>query len=218
MDAGTVAGETILGTARRVGACSWAESRLYEVLGAWAATTGPAPDEAAHKVFFDVCSRHHAWRSELLSQRLPGRLVQAYPGEGTPQPPQDLMGPGPGAEGVMAALETVDGAASRLAVYTRALLPRVMVGYRQWRRTCSQASGRALHRCLGLLLADATSDWEDGCDLLARTAMSPADAALVAAATARVDEALWCAGAGIGNAKAAGDGPGHGPGRGVHGG
>jgi hypothetical protein len=184
------ADSSIVGTARRVGGWSWAESRLYEIVGGWAATTASGPDEASHKVYFDVCSRHHAWRAELLTQRLPGRLVQAYPGEGTPQPPADLVGPAPSAERALAVLEATDDPVARLALYARIVLPRVMVAYRAWRRACSPASGRSLHRVLGLILADITCDWEEGCDLLARTPMAAGGAELVAASTSRLDAVL----------------------------
>jgi len=61
-----------------VGAWAWAESRLYEVTGSWVASTA----WPAAKVWLGSASQHHAWRAQLWHERLPGRLVPAYPASG----------------------------------------------------------------------------------------------------------------------------------------
>ncbi len=78
---GVTAALTMDESARMVGAWAWAESRLYEVTGSWV----PSTLWPAAKVWLSSASQHHAWRAQLWHERLPGRLVPAYPaGGGSP--------------------------------------------------------------------------------------------------------------------------------------
>src|SRR3982751_5618517 len=58
---------TVEETARRVGNYKWAEMRLFEVLGGWAATV----PELDVKLRLGTHTYHHAWHAELWHKRLP---------------------------------------------------------------------------------------------------------------------------------------------------
>ncbi len=177
-------------SARLAGRWSWAERRLYEAVGAWASScTAPGV-----RVYFDACSQHHAWRSSMWHARLPGRLVQAYPGPAGPQPPEGLVGPADDrAEGVLAAMRALGSDLERVAVYSRAVLPRCSVAYRRLRASCTPVADRPVARALDLVLADLRPDWEEGASLLVGLLEAPGAPAhggapeLAATAVARVE-------------------------------
>ena len=190
--------------ARRVGAWAWAERSLYEVVGSWVpSTSGPAA-----KVYFDCCSQHHAWRAQALSERLPGRLVQAYPGAGLPQMPPELLGPPPGpAEEAARALSKLEGDAARLGAYCRVVLARCAVGYQAWRRRCSLSSDRPVARVLSLVLADVLTDWQDGTAVLMELLEGPGGQEAVTAAAGATSELERCLlGLGVGVSQSRGEG------------
>ena len=60
------------------GAWAWAELSLYEVAGAWVASSL----RPSSKIYFDACSQHHAWRAQLWQQLLPAQVLPfgAVPG------------------------------------------------------------------------------------------------------------------------------------------
>lgn len=67
-----------------LGARVWLERRLHRVVGTWARDAAGS----AEAVVFDEVAMHHAWRAEVLSDRLPnlrelptGRLVGPAPGD-----------------------------------------------------------------------------------------------------------------------------------------
>jgi hypothetical protein len=167
---------SIEASARLICGWAWAERRLYEVLGAWAASA-VAP---AAKIYFDACSQHHAWRQRVWDERRPGlpaHLVPSYEGTGT----------------AADALATIEGDVERLSAYCRALLPRVVAGYRSWEGRCSVSSDRPVARALGFALTDVLADWERGSGLLAVfLGGDSADDAFSAAANAsrQVDQRL----------------------------
>ena len=53
------------------GAWAWAELSLYEVAGAWVASSL----RPSAKIYFDACSQHHAWRAQLWQQLLPAQVL-----------------------------------------------------------------------------------------------------------------------------------------------
>ena len=53
--------------ARLAGSHRWIESRLFEILGGWVAST----EEVHAKLLFDRHSQHHAWRAAQWWDRLP---------------------------------------------------------------------------------------------------------------------------------------------------
>jgi hypothetical protein len=144
-------------SAALAGAWAWAEASLYEVVGGWVRST-PHPSA---KVYFDACSQHHAWRAQLLQERLPARLVA------TGASAADLSKPSTdGAAQVMKALSCLEGDVERLAAYCRVVLPRTVVAYRSWQSRCSDASDRPVARALGFATDDVIADWERGTALL----------------------------------------------------
>jgi hypothetical protein len=153
---------TIEESARMVGAWAWAERRLYEVVGAWA----PSTAYPAAKVWFASASQHHAWRAQLWQERLPGRLVPAYPGPDG-MAVSDLVRAGSaGAEAALTALARLKGDGARLGTYCRVILPRTVVAYRSWQRRGAASSDRPLVRVLALNLVDVVADWQEGSEVL----------------------------------------------------
>ncbi|HUC12822.1 MAG TPA: hypothetical protein VMS00_00085, partial [Acidimicrobiales bacterium] len=141
---------TIGESAALAGAWAWAEASLYEVVGGWVRSTA----QPSAKVYFDACSQHHAWRAELLQERLPARLVAGRAGA------RDLLKPvSDGAPQIMKALSCLEGDVERLAGYSRVVLPRTVVAYRSWLRRCSDASDRPVMRALGFATDDVLADW-----------------------------------------------------------
>jgi hypothetical protein len=181
---------TIEQSARTVGAAVWAERYLYEVVGGWVASAV----NPSVKVFLDASSQHHAWRAELWLERLPARLVQAYPGDGVPQPPADLLGPGPErVAAALAALGGLEGDSVRVGVYCRVVLTRAMVAYRAWQRRCSTSSDRPVARVLSLVLSDVLADWQEAAGTLVGLLEGPEgekSALEVAGATTEIDRLL----------------------------
>jgi hypothetical protein len=142
--------------ARLVSGWAAAEVRFYEVVGGWAATSGPA----AVKVHFDVCSQHHAWRAQIWQERLLAIQPDACP-------------VGRGAEEAFSALAALEGGTARLTAYCRAVLERVMTSYRSWQPRLSSASERPVERALALVLEDTARDWREGTALLAEIFQGP---------------------------------------------
>jgi hypothetical protein len=163
-------------SARLVSGWALAERRLYEVLGNWVSSVS----DPTAKIYFDTCSQHHAWRQHLWEERLPGlpaHLVPSY--DGTPT--------------AIDALAAVEGDVERLSAYCRAVLPRVVVGYRWWQGRCSGSADRPAARALGFALVDVLADWERGSSLLTEYLGGEAGeqaAAAAADACRQVDRAL----------------------------
>jgi hypothetical protein len=177
---------TIEQMARAVGSATWAERRLYEIIGSWV----PSTEGAGAKVYFDSCSQHHAWRAQLWEDRLPGRLVQAY---ATPSAAEWVRPVSPGAEALIKALSGLKGDMGlkgdsgrlgdggrlgdsgrlgdigRLAAYCRVVLARTVADYRAWEHRLSPSSDGPVTRALGFALSDAQADWARGTALLIET-------------------------------------------------
>jgi hypothetical protein len=106
----------------------WAESRLFETLGAWVAST----DEPAAKLLFDRHSQHHAWRAQQWWDRLP--VLADVDRDRLIQPPTPAVAAG------AAALAGLEGATARLAGVYRVALPRLFAGYQRHRQRADPAS------------------------------------------------------------------------------
>ena len=164
-------------SARRVGAAAWAERYLYEVVGAWAASS----HAAAVKVFFDSASQHHAWRARLWAERLPATAPRAA---GSPGPSDLLQPPDEGTRAALAALSGLEGDPARLGAYCRVVLPRAVVAYRRWEARCSPLSDRPISRALMFALTDLHADWEEGSSVLAGLLSSAGQGGTAAGAVA----------------------------------
>jgi hypothetical protein len=191
---GVTAALTMDESARMVGAWAWAESRLYEVTGSWV----PSTLWPAAKVWLNSASQHHAWRAQLWHERLPGRLVPAYPAGGG-SPATGLVRPASaGAEAALEALGRLQGDRARLAAYCRVILPRTVVAYRSWHRRCTPSSDRPVLRALALNLVDVVSDWQEGSELLADLLDQPGADGLEEAAAASTGVERLLVGQGLG--------------------
>jgi hypothetical protein len=176
---------TIEESARLVSDWGGAEARLHEVVGGWVpSVVGPAA-----KIYFDACSQHHAWRAHLWAERrsgLPAHLARVEDGPGTSGKPSAPTAAGatprtrsaptaavrPAIVRAVTGLPVIDSLAGveddvgRLSAYCRALLPRMVVGYRSWQERCSPVSDQPVARALGFALADVMADWERGTAVL----------------------------------------------------
>jgi hypothetical protein len=142
--------------ARLMSAWAATEASLYEVVGTWVATTGPA----AAKLYFDACSQHHAWRAQLWHERLAAWGISGGPSL-------------PTAGEAFSALAALGSGPARLGAYCRAVLERLMASYRSWRPSLSPASDGPIDRALALVLADMERDWREGTALLAEMLEGP---------------------------------------------
>jgi hypothetical protein len=199
-------------SARAVGAWAWAESSLFEVVGAWVAST----DSPSAKIYFDACSQHHGWRAQLWRSLLPPAGAPFYPSEAGlagprrasaegsssstgPLSPASTSGdqvveaPGGWSTATMRALAQLDGGAERLGAYCRVVLPRISVAYRSWQARCVPSSDRPVARVLGFALSDVLGDWEQGAAVLvSHLDSSGGEAAVrgVASASAQVERLM----------------------------
>ena len=141
-------------SARRYGAYAWAERRLFELTGAWAASE-PTP---AVRIHLDVVSGQHAWHAGLWWDRLPA-LASVEP-EALVRPWGPVLPPA--FDALAASSDTVE----RLAGLYRFVVPRLLVTYGDHlRRTAPVADAPAI-RALRLVRRDETEEWEVGEGLL----------------------------------------------------
>jgi hypothetical protein len=130
-------------TARLLGAYTWIEGRLFEVLGALAAKGG---DDAEVPAFLDAQSQQHAWHASLFADRiptLPGLDRSAL-----------TASPSPAVGAMLDALAGATSDADSLALSARVLLPRLVTGYRRHLHRTRAASDGAVARALRLVVRD----------------------------------------------------------------
>ena len=128
----------------------WAESRLFEILGGWVAST----DEPEAKLLFDRHSQHHAWRAQQWWDRLP--VLADVERDGLIQPPT------PAAAAAAVGLAGLDSTVPRLAGAYRVALPRLVAAYHGHRLRADPTSDGSVIRTLDLLLSDVVGDWREG--------------------------------------------------------
>lgn len=167
-------GLSIVQTARVVGGLHWATTRLFEVLGHWAAEAD-RPDIA---VSMATASRHLGWHAADLEELLPDSVLVEDEARTVPHDPA--------ADTALDAVRAIPGSIGRLAVAHRVLLPRVAARCVTVERAAAAHQDASLARVLAFLLADLRRDRDDGEALLGRLLD---DVAMVEAANARVLEA-----------------------------
>ena len=143
-------GLTAVQTAQVVGELHWATSRMFEVMGLWAAEAD-RPDIA---VSLATTSRHLGWHMGDLAELLPDSVLL-----------EDVAKTEPHAPGVAAAVDAIrriPGSTERLAVAHRVLLPRVASRCVCIERASGNHSDAALARVLAFFLADLRRDRDDG--------------------------------------------------------
>lgn len=169
---------TLAGTARRIGAAAWWERRCFEVAGRWS-TDEAIPSVAVHLA---SVSRHHAWRAEVLTARLP-RLRELSVDE-------LLAPPGAGAVAAVESLASTAGSVERLALWQRVVLPRLSVVHAAELDRASEVSDAALRRWLAKVAGDLAEDWSSGERVLQELLVQPGAASRAANAVRLLDELL----------------------------
>lgn len=150
----------LFAAARRHGAYTWAERRLFALTGSWAAAPG-LPDVARVHLF--EASAQHAWHAELWAARLP--VLAGVD-------PDELVQPADaGAAALLDALEVsaLEGTASdpaRQALGARrfltalagVVLPGLLASYRGFSRLLLPICDGPSIRALALVVADTESE------------------------------------------------------------
>jgi hypothetical protein len=152
-------------TARRVGHYRWIEQRLFEILGAWVATT---PHLEA-KLAFASQSHHHVWHAEMWERCLP-TLGAVTPSDLTVPPNDDLVT-------FMDALAGADDVLERLVGVYRVLVPRKVAAYTHHLSVVRPVADAPTIRVLRFVLQDEVDDWAAGERIVQSLALSRDDIA-----------------------------------------
>ena len=142
-------------SAHRAGAHQWAESRLFEILGTWVATTAD-PDV---RLMLDRHSHHCAWRAEQWWDRLP--VLADVDRRSLCAPAGD---PGRAARASRAAdhLARLEDPVARLAAAYRVALPRQWAAYERHRLAAGTAADGSSLRAIAIVAPDLAADWHEG--------------------------------------------------------
>ncbi len=172
---------TLEESARRAGAHQWAETRLFEVLGGWVATT----EQPEARLLLDRHSRHCSWRAGEWWERLPVLADLDRPALCRP--------PTTGAAQAVEAMDRLEGTVARLAGAYRFALPRLLTAYQDHLRLLGPsgpvADGSTL-RTLGMTAADVASDWREGEAALQDLVRTRASIRVAADAVAAMEDIL----------------------------
>lgn len=140
-------------SARRMGAYRWVESRLFEVLGAWALSV----PELEVKPVLAAHAREHAWHAELWLDQLP--TVEGMTPESLTRPANE------GIDAFFGALTEPDGPGrtiERLVGAYRVLLPRMIAAYSAHLGMAAPVCDGPVIRVLRLVLRDELEGWARG--------------------------------------------------------
>jgi hypothetical protein len=170
-------------TARRAGGHRWVEARLFEILGAWVASTG----DVDAKLLLDRHGQHHAWRADQWWDRLP--VLADVDRLGLVLPPSSQM------EAMAERLAGLVGTVPRLAGTYRVALPRLASAYRAHRLEANPASDGAAIRTLDIVLPDVVADWREG-EVLLQQLLVDEPEVVAAADTVATLERLLVSGSG----------------------
>jgi len=170
---------------RRMSHYRWLEEQLFEVMGAWAATT---PEPAVKRYFATQCHRH-AWHAGLWQDRLPV-LPGADAGADTDglasSVPADLTA-------LVEALASPlgpDSTIERLAGVCRVVLPRLVAAYHAHLVSTDERIDGPTHRVLTLALRDEEAAWKEGELALQTLLHTPDDVGRAAVHQARLEGLL----------------------------
>ncbi len=163
---------------RLAGGHLWAESRLFEILGSWIAST----EEPETKLLFDRHSQHHAWRAQQWWDRLP--VLADVDRHRLVVPPTER------AAAAADALAGLQGTMARLAGVYRAALPRLFAAYHRHRSRADPTGDASAIRTLDLLLPDVAADWREGEVLLQGLLHEPSELEAASGAVARIEGML----------------------------
>jgi hypothetical protein len=177
---------TLAQAAERFGAYRWAEQRLFELTGAWAAEA-TSPEARIH---LDVVSGQHAWHAELWAARLP--VLDGTDREALTRPAGPVLGP------LLDEVARTSGTVARLAALYRVVVPRLLTTYGRHLRRAAPATDAPAVRALRLVRRDEVESWEAGEALLEHLVVGAGDAAAAAAVQARLEAGLVASWAGWG--------------------
>lgn len=179
----------LVAQAKLLGAYCWTERRLFEVLGTWVAKES----DPAARLLFDAESRLHAWHSEFWTDRIPNVPGVADPDELT-------TSPGPELEELMATLGGDRGGGGtlvRLVGMSRVVSPRLVSGYLDHLRRCTDVADAPVIRALRLVISDETEAWQRAETMVQSLIRRPHDVAVVTAHQQRLEELVAGVGPGL---------------------
>jgi hypothetical protein len=172
-------------SARRLGAYTWIEMRLFEVLGGWVATV----PELDVKMRLGTHCYHHAWHAELWHKRLP-ELREMHP-ERLTAPASDLVAE---AMDAVAAPQGADQTIEKLVGVYRVLIPHKIAAYTYHLNNSSTITDAPTIRSLAFVLQDEMADWRDGEMLIQSLLVDDDDVERAAAHQANVEKLFRVAG------------------------
>jgi hypothetical protein len=172
-------------TATLVGAYRWAEHRLFELTGAWAAEPSPP----AVQVHLDEVSAQHAWHAELWADRLP--VLDWFD-------PDRVTVPFGSAGPLFDALGDLAEPVRRLAGLYRVVVPRLVAGYDHHLARTVPATDGPVIRTLRLVGRDEVDAWRAGEARLQALLTSPAEASAAADAQRELEAVVVANGGQVG--------------------
>ncbi|MHB1533882.1 MAG: hypothetical protein ACYC1D_04560 [Acidimicrobiales bacterium] len=168
---------TLADSGRLAGAHCWAERRLFEVLGAWVASTV----DIDAKLVLDRHSGHAAWRAAQWWDRLPVLADVER---------DALVAPAPGWADLAAALAAEESTIGRLGGAYRVALPRLAVAYSEHGHAATPLADASVIHTLGHVGPDLAADWAEGEALVQARLGSAAAVDEVATTVARLERFL----------------------------
>ena len=123
---------------------AWIERRLYEVVGAWAATSSDG--EVAG--LLAATAQHHAWHASLLGERVPV-VHDLDPAE---------LEPAPGRAAYLDAVAASADDVERLVALGQVVLPDLLRGYRTMLDDADPVTDAPVARALRLVVLDEQED------------------------------------------------------------
>ena len=182
----------LLDGAARLGAFSWWERRLFEVLGAWSTDE----QDPALKVLLDAHSHQHAWHAEVFFARLPElREVDA---ESLVRAPSGQV-----AE-VLDDLAATVGSIERLVGVHRVVVPHLLACYGHALELASPVAEPATRRWLALVSGDLATSRAEGERHLLGLLRTGGDVDVAAESQRRLERTLVLAGGPTGDGVRAG--------------
>lgn len=143
----------IIELAKRAGHYRWAETAVFETLGAWVATI----PEAEVRARLGAQCHKHAWHADLWLGRMPG--LRGVDVDLLTVPANDAL------ERFVGALREPDGVDTtieKLAGMYRVFIPRFVAAYTSHLENTSEAADAPTVRALRHMLQDEIEDWRDG--------------------------------------------------------
>lgn len=156
---------TIHRSAKRMGHYAWIETRLFELLGTWAATV----PEVEIKERLGTRAHHHAWHARLWQERLPELREIDTASLVRPSDPRLAAMFDSVSEPVAPELSI-----EKLVGVYRVVVPRKIAAYSHHRNVASTVTDGPTIRTLDLVLRDEVDDWREG-EMMIQSLLGSAD-------------------------------------------